>query len=853
MKKIKIGLLAVIAIAAVGFVSNLVLRYYLFDDYKECLSSFEVEEGSEFKPLSEKKTDVQGMELVAENDAYKLYTNLKTTEIAIYDKETAETFYSNPVDREEDTIAKGVNKEELSSQLVVDYYNAARNSATVNNYEMSIQHEQFTVEALKDGIRYVYELKEPSSTTGIIPTIISEERLERAVLANLSEKDAKSIKAKYVKGSDGNYEISSAALKSKVGISKLNKLFEKAGYTEEDYEKDMAEAGEIDEKISFTIPLEYRLTDEGLNVSIPTKEIKEGGGAKIFRLQVLKFFGAAGQEEEGYMLVPNGSGSLIYFNNGKKDAQYSQYVYGIDPTAQSYKVVENTENVRLPIYGIKHPDSAIFATIDNGDALASINADVSGKLNGYNYVYAKFDLREMELLDMFGISNSQSDTPVIEKNFYETNLSINYAFLHKDRASYSGMANYYREQLISKGILKEKKAADAIPLYLDMIGGVEMREHLLGVPYKTIYPMTTFKEAGEIAKAFSDEGISNIRMNYQGWFNGGIYHSVADQVKIIKKLGGKSGMEALSRQLEAGGGKLFGDTAFQKVPYTSPRFDYRLESSKYYSGYIVSFGAVSPATLRQTSTLNWYNELSYDVMSPKFLVRYIDKYSKKIDNVNITGIGLRDLGNYLTSDKKRTALINRQQAKEIVSSQFKKLVDTGKDLLVNGGDYYSLAYATDLIGVPASQSNFYIVDEEVPFYEMTIHGAIDYASEPINLSAIADEKQNILKLIEYGIAPRYTFSYKGSSGIKYSSSADKFSVAYDIWLQDAINLYKEVSKALNQVANSQMISHEVMDNGLRKVTYDNGTIIYVNYQKQAVLCEGEKIEAQDYLVKGGEI
>ena len=50
-------------------------------------------------------------------------------------------------------------------------------------------------------------------------------------------------------------------------MEKLNKIFEKAGYTEEDYAKDM-EGHEEDESLSITIPLEYRLTDKGLEATV---------------------------------------------------------------------------------------------------------------------------------------------------------------------------------------------------------------------------------------------------------------------------------------------------------------------------------------------------------------------------------------------------------------------------------------------------------------------------------------------------------------------------------------------------------------------------------------------------------
>ena len=108
-------------------------------------------------------------------------------------------------------------------------------------------------------------------------------------------------------------------------MGKLNKLFEQAGYTADDYAVDMSETDEK-ENISFTIPIEYRLTENGLSVSVPTKEIEEKGGAVISRIRVLPFFGAAGTDADGYMFVPDGSGALINLNNGCKNAAYSQNI-----------------------------------------------------------------------------------------------------------------------------------------------------------------------------------------------------------------------------------------------------------------------------------------------------------------------------------------------------------------------------------------------------------------------------------------------------------------------------------------------------------------------------------------------
>ena len=108
--------------------------------------------------------------------------------------------------------------------------------------------------------------------------------------------------------------------------------------------------------LSFTIALEYRLADDGIEVSVPASMIEENGGGSLYRIRLLGYFGAAGADEEGYLVVPNGSGSLIYFNNGKSSVEnYSQYIYDIDPLAADYTLLENTKKVRLQ-GGFQHTD-----------------------------------------------------------------------------------------------------------------------------------------------------------------------------------------------------------------------------------------------------------------------------------------------------------------------------------------------------------------------------------------------------------------------------------------------------------------------------------------------------------------
>lgn len=852
MKKKKI-IISVLAILTIGILiySIYIIRYYFFyDDYKTVLSSmkYEYETGKKYTPLKEGKQRMPGMELVAENQILKLYLNPITSEIAVYDKRNNETVYSNPINRDEDPLAIGVNKDALSSQLIIDYYNANRYKVTMDNYKFSIANEQFSIESINNGVRIIYTIGSLSNPTGNVPIYITEQRLNTLVLEKVTKEQAKTVRSKYMESTTkkGFLELTAGTLKSKITLNKVIQIFDDAGYTEDDYKEEMLAANGVEaDTISFTIPLEYRLEADKLVVSIPTGQIKESGGGKLASIQVLKFFGASGVSEKGYMLIPNGSGSLIHFNNNSKSENYSQYIYGTDPAAAGYLVLEDTQKARLPVYGIKREESAVFTMIKNGESFATISADVSGKINSYNYVFPTFTLRQTELLSMFGSTGGDADLPIVEDQLYDTNIVIEYAFLDKENADYSGMANYYREELVKAKYLTKKEKTDSIPFYLDIVGGVQKKMFMAGIPYYKPYPMTTFEQARAIVNKLAEASVTNVRLNYMGWFNGGVYHDMPEEINILSQLGSRKELEDLSQFVEDNGGKVYGDVAFQNISREAKGYSELFETSKYNSGIIVSLGRVNPATLRQTSSLG-YPETEYNIISPKYLGEYVKSFSKDIMNIEDIGVGLKDLGDSLQSDKKRSAPIHREEAKSLVKHAFDILAGTGKDILVKGGDAYALAYADDLTNVPTKHNNYFIVDKQVPFYEMVIHGYINYSGESINLYNYKDADLAVLEMIEVGASPHFTFSYQPSSDIKYTGLNTFYSTNYEYWIEDAIQIYSRVNEALKLVTGNAMIRHEVLENQIVKTTYDNGVILYINPNNYKVNINGISINAKSW-------
>lgn len=597
------------------------------------------------------------------------------------------------------------------------------------------------------------------------------------------------------------------------------------------------------------VPLEYRLEQDKLVVSIPVSGISEYGDCYLYRIQLLRYMGAAHNTEDGYMVVPNGSGSLIYFNNGKTSADnYAQYVYDIDPMVSTYTTLENVSSAKLPVFGICRTDRSMLVTVEDGATTALITASVSGSYNDYNYAYPTFVLRNIDNLRMFG--NSTTDVYVMEPDLYDINMQVSYAFPGEDYQGYAGLANYYRERLIAEGVLTPDKTGGDIPFYYDVIAGVKETAHFLGTQYLHTFSMTSFGQAKEMAEALSQDGITNQVMNLQGWFNGGYYHNAPHNIKVPLKLGGKSGLEKLEDAINGLGGRLYVDVAFQRVTFADDGFNYNAESSRYYgSGFVAAFGQVNPTTLRNTSGLDYY-ETRYDLLSPKFLPRYVSKFAKKIKKYDVGGISLRDLGNVLTSDKKRTEIINREEALDVVLGQFELLKGTGKRLMTSEANAYSFAYSTDIINVPITDNSYAIVDESIPFYEMVIHGCISYSTELLNYEDEEDMTGVVLQMIEAGASPHYVFTWKDSSEMKDTGLNRYYATTFDTWKGEAVEIYNRVNEALKHVSGAMIVNHEILDGGVRKITYDNGVTIYINYGSETQKADGMEIPAMSYRMEG---
>jgi hypothetical protein len=830
--KILLFLLGAAFVITLAYQGYLTFRYRLHNDYRKVLTgSADFEAGTPFSGISDPDAP-EGMVLAAENDVLKLFVNIDTAEAAVSDKRTGIITYTNPPEAGGDPVAGGINKAILQSQLIVEYYDPNRRQGTFNSHDFSTSLGQFELEALNNGFRCTYMLGDMSYQYGLVPLYITAERLAYFT-AKMSD-GGRYVMARYTDSTDahGFMQLTEAAQTGQATLRRLESFFEEAGYTESDLDEDMSSSGvEGAVPIAFVVPLEYRLDGDNLVVSIPTGHITEKGGGRIYRIQLLRSFGAGGAEEEGYIVVPNGSGSIIYFNNGKTYAEdYMQYVYDLDPMMAEYVVLGNSEPARLPYFGIQRTGEnmqGILAEIRTGDTLADITASVAGKLNSYNYVYPSFTLRGSISLAMFGTTGNEAELPVVEADLTDVNITVRYSFLTDEYEGYSGMARYIREKLTEEGTLTPKSGGGDIPFYMSLIGSAAGQKHFLSVSYRGQFPVTTYAQAAQISEVLAQSGINNQVVNFQGWFNRGYYHDVPDRINLVRQLGSKKELEELSRKVESRGGKLFLDVDFQRVTFSSRRYNWKLETSRYYGGGMVAvLGQKCPDCYSSAAGLG-YIETLHNLLSPRFLGRYTDSFIKAFRKYDVTGISLRELGDALHSDRKRTGMIRREDAKTIVLDSLGKL-EAAAPLLISGGNAYSFGFGSDFINIPTSHNAVHIVDEEIPFYQMILSGSADYAGHAVNLHGAYDEEMLIARMVEYGSSPHFTFTAESSGNLKYTGMNRIYSGTFDNWSEKAIRVYNAVNSALSRVSDSFMTEHEILPDGRRRVTYDNGVVFEID-------------------------
>ena len=620
------------------------------------------------------------------------------------------------------------------------------------------------------------------------------------------------------------------------------------------------------EAIDLQMCVYITFTETGMSYYVPFEEMSGEGLYKLTAVILTPFLGASGGEAQfydpetgsygdtvskymtpGYVLVPDGSGALIRFNdNSVAFSQYIGDVYGSDPATESYYYSTLTDAVPvkspvMPVYGITHGDgqAAFVAWADEGAEYMDIivNPEETKKVK-YTWAYPRFEYNAT-YYQVYNKAGSGYFTLMEEPKHF--NISMTYEFLAGDgstgyAADYTGMALCYREHLIEEGILStdnetavNNNSSGNIPMRVDFVMS-DVKKSVIGTEQVVT---TTVDDVREILNDLIDIGITNINSGLIGWQKGSETLARADKMTFTRKIG----REKAFKKLFAEFAELGIDISYSRdfVTINKKMVSYYTNSAKHINTWYLNVdrSALYPenAPVTQTGyalpakTAQWIKSLAQDVSG----------YSSSL---TITGAS-----DTLTSTYDRNGTVTSlTEARELISEA---VAAAGEGLTLNleNPNSYLWAYTDRYLDASVGTSQYVFETDTVPFLEMVLNGTMEMYAPYSNFSFYTDK--DILRMIDYNLSPSFVFTKEPSYLLADTASSDMYSTEYAQYRTIAGDVYRRVNEILSKVAGSSWTDREVLKSGVILNTYEQDGVrsyVVINYTDQAYSFNGVNVE-----------
>ena len=639
-------------------------------------------------------------------------------------------------------------------------------------------------------------------------------------------------------------------------IYTVAELVDENSYTagERMLESGIFEAAEKPVQVLFDVKVRYRLDGEDFVAEVPYNEMKfNSKNASLSYISVLPMFGAVGAQadgsyEDGYLLVPEGGGALIRFNNGEtKFTGYYADVYGYDYGIKRTEFITESK-ASFPVFGILRNEQSFFCVVEGASAFVSIQADINGKTAGterssYNYANAKAKVLHV---DQYNVSAKTAELQLMyEKMIPDTTLVQRYRFT--DSGDYAKLAasygDYMREHYPE---LKGKQASEDIPVSVELIGAIDKRVVTAGLPVQKVVPTTTFSQGQEILEKLSSAGIRNLNARYTGWLRGGVKQKVLTGVHVLNELGGEKGVkELIAKEKEAGVPLYFdGITAFAYDSGLIDGFVTARDAARHITREVAELVQFSPIYYTEDKERD-----SYYLVKPSYAKKNAGNLIDWLQKNGANGVTFRDIGVMLSADYDPNCVATREEVKTLNIQTLQEARSAGEKVMIKNGFDFTLPYADIVTDMNLGGNRYVLLDKYIPFYQIALHGLIDYTGEAMNLQG--DYQTELLRSVEYGAGLNYAFTAEKASVTQETEYTGLYGTTFASWEEEAkaaILRYQEEAKGLNQ---QRITGHEILNEYVTVTTYEDGTKIYVNYGTEEYSGEA-KVHARDYLIVGKE-
>ncbi|MBQ2929127.1 MAG: hypothetical protein IJD99_02810 [Clostridia bacterium] len=580
----------------------------------------------------------------------------------------------------------------------------------------------------------------------------------------------------------------------------------------------------------ITVPLYVTIAEDCFRVYVPADEIEETTADKLLDMEIAPLLGATGTKDEGYILIPDGSGALIRFNNGKtKAGSYKAQVYGSDKTFAA--TVDNNTMLRaaLPVLGMDCGDYGLMAVATQGDAHAYVNAAVSGVTNSYNTMNFSFSVRAKGEYTI-GEENYNARTV----NLYQQDKStlgryeVSYYPLPEGACDWTSMADAYGNLLLGD---RTAEAESRVSLRFE--GMIYKDKPFLGIPVSTAIALTPYDSAAEILQVLADVGIPAVA-EYQNWNNNTARNRMGG-VKASGTLGGSKAFSALLEKAERLDAPVYFTTnalSFSSENALIARFT---DAATKLSSFPVELHTFSISTHKEDETIAHDYVIKADKAADKAadLLAAYGKLGAKAS--------LGDAANLLYSDyTSKTG--NRSALKAAVT----ELLDGAGATLMSWPNAYALPYAAYVTDVPMHSSSLSLADEAVPFYARVLQGRVGFSGAAVNL---ADEPRTaFLYALESGGDLAFTLAAENTDELRFSDDSALYAIRFEDWKDTIIAMQTELNAVRSGLGG--LISRESA--GKTVTLRHDGGVLVLNYDTAAAQTAFGPVEGLGYLIVPGE-
>lgn len=593
----------------------------------------------------------------------------------------------------------------------------------------------------------------------------------------------------------------------------------------------------------FMIPIDYVLRDESVAITLDPKKIQEGDNMLI-NVSVMPFFcSVKNTEKDGYLVYPSGSGTLVYPKEISQPGEtYSAEVYGTDYAKEIWDKITTEKAIRLPIFGAKSGNGATLAVIEEGAESSNLKMTVGSTSVGYSSAYVTYQLRGYTANIKELYNNRYYKGNVYADNMIEMPLTIGFYPLTGKDANYSKMAEVYRDYLnktVGKG-----KTDNSSKLDITFVGGAMTVKSFLGIPYETLFPTTTVSQVNNILKDFKDVGVEVSSVRLSGFTQNGIdSNKLGGNFRLDGKLGKSKQLDSLKAFCKESGTALYLD-------FNTVTFD---ESSKGFSAYFDSSTRANRKPAKDynfdIAVLGRDTENSLSLLARDKFTHMTDRITKAAEKLGIDGIGLSNLSSMTYSDytdKQNTDYYAKAGFGKQVSEIYNKVSQNGKKILSFDANAFAAAKSDTVMNTPTVSSGAFVFDEDIPLYQMVFRGRTSVSTESVNL--VADSKAQLLRAVESGCGLSYTLIADYNTVLLDSASPVFYNSLYSDIGKTIIEDYNLLKEYYEKIGNSELVSHEILGNRLRKTVFANNVTVYVNYSDETLSSPAGEVPAKSFLI-----